>query len=99
MAKDKFELKEIDTLLTAISGVDNRIEELVTELKAVVEGQLKVIKSLKDENESLWFMLEEIKASDMENWAKQNNNKEILQHRIDDWFAQMAVMKNNQGDA
>ena len=79
--------------------MDNRIEELVTELKAVVEGQLKVIKSLKDENESLWFMLEEIKASDMENWAKQNNNKEILQHRIDDWFAQMAVMKNNQGDA
>ena len=64
MAKDKFELKEIDTLLTAISGVDNRIEELVTELKAVVEGQLKVIKSLKDENESLWFMLEEIQESD-----------------------------------
>ena len=44
-------------------------------------------------------MLEEIKNSDMENWAKQNNNKEILQHRVDDWFAQMAVMKNNQGDA
>ena len=99
MANDKFELKEIDTLLTAINGVDSRIEELVEELRNAVRGQLEVIKALKDENESLWFMLEEIKNSDMENWAKQNNNKEILQHRVDDWFAQMAVMKNNQGDA
>ena len=30
---------------------------------------------------------------------KNDNNKEILQHRLDDWFAQLAVMKNNQGDA
>tara|TARA_B100000900_G_C20540096_1_gene700086 strand:- start:819 stop:1118 length:300 start_codon:yes stop_codon:yes gene_type:complete len=99
MANDKLKLKEIDTLLTAINGVDSRIEELVEELRNAVRGQLEVIKALKDENESLWFMLEEIKNSDMENWAKQNNNKEILQHRVDDWFAQMAVMKNNQGDA
>jgi len=99
MANDKIELKEIDTLLTAINGVDSKIEELVEELRNAVRGQLEVIKALKDENESLWFMLEEIKNSDMENWAKQNNNKEILQHRVDDWFAQMAVMKNNQGDA
>ena len=99
MANDKFELKEIDTLLTAINGVDNRIEELVEELRKAVRGQLEVIKTLKDENESLWFMLEEIKNSDMENWAKQNNNKEILQNRLDNWFAEMATMKNNQGDA
>ena len=99
MANDKFELKEIDTLLTAINGVDNRIEELVEELRKAVRGQLEVIKTLKDENESLWFMLEEIKNSDMENWAKQNNNKEILQNRLDNWFAEMATMRNNQGDA
>ena len=99
MANDKFELKEIDTLLTAINGVDNRIEELVEELRKAVRGQLEVIKALKDENESLWFMLEEIKNSDMENWAKQNNNKEILQNRLDNWFAEMATMRNNQGDA
>ena len=99
MANDKLELKEIDTLLTAINGVDSRIEELVEELRNAVRGQLEVIKTLKDENESLWFMLEEIKKSDMENWAKQNNNKEILQNRLDGWFAEMATMKNNQGDA
>lgn len=99
MANDKLELKEIDTLLTAINGVDSRIEELVEELRSAVRGQLEVIKALKDENESLWFMLEEIKKSDMENWAKQNNNKEILQNRLDGWFAEMATMKNNQGDA
>ena len=99
MANDKLELKEIDTLLTAINGVDSRIEELVEELRNAVRGQLEVIKTLKDENESLWFMLEEIKKSDMENWAKQNNNKEILQNRLDGWFAEMATMKNSQGDA
>jgi len=99
MANDKIELKEIDTLLTAINGVDSKIEELVEELRNAVRGQLEVIKALKDENESLWFMLEEIKKSDMENWAKQSNNKEILQNRLDGWFAEMATMKNNQGDA
>ena len=93
------QIREVDTLLKAIDGVDKRIEELVSELRKAVEGQLEVIKSLKDENESLWFMLEEIRNSDMENWAKRNNNKDILQHRVDDWFAQMAHMKNNAGDA
>ena len=82
-----------------LNNSNKSVKELVEELRKAVRGQLEVIKTLKDENESLWFMLEEIKNSDMENWAKQNNNKEILQNRLDNWFAEMATMKNNQGDA
>ena len=93
------QMKEIDTILTEMEGVDGKIKAMLEQMKEIMFKQIEIIKVLKDENESLWFMLDEIKESDMENWAKKNNNKEILQHRLDGWFAQLAVMKNNQGDA
>jgi len=97
--KQKIQIKEVDTILTEMENVDVKIKTMIDQIKEIMLKQAELIKELKDENESLWFMLEEIKESDMENWAKKNNNKEILQHRLDDWFAQLAVMRNNKGDA
>ena len=97
--KKSIQIKEVDTILTEMESVDLKLKRMIEQIKDIMLQQATIIKELKDENESLWFMLEEVKESDMKNWAKQNNNKEILQHRLDDWFAQLAVMKNNQGDA
>ena len=97
--KQKIQIKEVDTILTEMENVDVKIKTMIDQIKEIMLKQAELIKELKDENESLWFLLEEIKESDMENWAKKNHNKEILQHRLDDWFAQLAVMRNNKGDA
>jgi len=40
------------------------MEELVKELKQVIRMLSLEIRDLRDENESLWFMLDEIKKSD-----------------------------------
>ena len=97
--KKNIQIKEVDTILTEMENVDLRLKKMIEQIKDIMLQQATIIKELKDENESLWFMLEEVKESDMKNWAEKNNNKEILQHRLDDWFAQLAVMKNNQGEA
>ena len=97
--KKNIQIKEVDTILTEMENVDLRLKKMIEQIKDIMLQQATIIKELKDENESLWFMLEEVKESDMKKWAEKNNNKEILQHRLDDWFAQLAVMKNNQGDA
>ncbi|MBB82175.1 MAG: hypothetical protein CL931_00005 [Deltaproteobacteria bacterium] len=97
--KKNIQIREVDTILTEMENVDLRLKKMIEQIKDIMLQQATIIKELKDENESLWFMLEEVKESDMKNWAEKNNNKEILQHRLDDWFAQLAVMKNNQGDA
>ena len=97
--KKNIQIREVDTILTQMENVDLRLKKMIEQIKDIMLQQATIIKELKDENESLWFMLEEVKESDMKNWAEKNNNKEILQHRLDDWFAQLAVMKNNQGDA
>ena len=97
--KDKIEISEVDDILGDLDKVDARINDLVVELRRAIDRQFKTIQQLKDENESLWFMLEEMKASDMKNWAEQGDNKNILQNSVDEYLAQLAVIKNNQGDA
>jgi len=42
----------------------------------------EIIEQLQDENESLWNMLDEIKAADMENYTQQF--QEMLDHRMDE---------------
>lgn len=97
--KDRFEIKEVDDILGDLSKVDARINDLVVELRRAINKQFEVIRQLKDENESLWFMLEEMRASDIKNWAEQGNNKDILQDSVDEHLAKIAIMKNSQGDA
>tara|TARA_R110000824_G_scaffold102813_1_gene244628 strand:- start:674 stop:880 length:207 start_codon:yes stop_codon:yes gene_type:complete len=41
------------------------MEDMVGELKKIIRILSKEIRDLRDENESLWSMLEEIKESDM----------------------------------
>lgn len=40
------------------------MEQLVEQLKQVIRELSEEIKTLRDENESLWFMLEEMRESD-----------------------------------
>jgi predicted RNase H-like nuclease (RuvC/YqgF family) len=40
-------------------------DPLVEDLKSIIRTLSKEIRDLRDENESLWLMLEEIKESDM----------------------------------
>ncbi|HIN41406.1 MAG TPA: hypothetical protein EYM86_03025 [Flavobacteriales bacterium] len=45
---------------------------------------LSLIEELKEENESLWSMLDELKSSEMESWAKDNHGmlKEYLEEHV-----------------
>ena len=76
--KKNIQIKEVDTILTEMENVDLRLKKMIEQIKDIMLQQATIIKELKDENESLWFMLEEVKESDMKNWAEKNNNKEIL---------------------
>ena len=58
---------------------------------------LDLIKELKDENESLWRMLDELKASEMESWSK--NNQGALQGYVDEHIKELKWFNKMKGDA
>ena len=91
--------EEINNLLMEIDELDNKILELVSEVRNVVETQKIHINLLQDENESLWFMLEEIKKSDITEWAKHGDNASKLQERVDNTLSRLAVLVNNLSEA
>ena len=97
MAKNEFD--EINNLLESIGALDNRVLELVAEMRNIVETQSEAIATLKDENESLWFMLEEMKNSDIAEWAKHGVNASKLQDRVDDTLGRLAVLVNSLSEA
>lgn len=97
MAKNEFD--EINNLLESIGALDNRVLELVAEMRNIVETQSEAIATLKDENESLWFMLEEINSSDMKVWAEQQQNADKLQDTVDGVLAKLKLLQNNLGEA
>ena len=97
MAKNEFE--EINNLLESIGALDNRVLELVADMRNIVETQSEAIATLKDENESLWFMLEEINNSDMKVWAEQQQNADKLQDTVDGVLAKLKTLQNNLGEA
>ena len=97
MAKNEFD--EINNLLESIGALDNRVLELVSEMRNIVETQSEAIATLKDENESLWFMLEEINNSDMKVWAEQQQNADKLQDTVDGVLAKLKLLQNNLGEA
>lgn len=91
--------EEINNLLMEIDELDNKILELVSEVRNVVETQKVHINLLQDENESLWFMLEEIKKSDITEWAKHGDNASKLQERVDNTLSRLAILVNNLSEA
>ena len=97
MAKNEFD--EINNLLESIGALDNRVLELVSEMRNIVETQSEAIATLKDENESLWFMLEEINSSDMKVWAEQQQNADKLQDTVDGVLAKLKLLQNNLGES
>ena len=91
--------EEINNLLMEIDELDNKILDLVSEVRNVVETQKVHINLLQDENESLWFMLQEIKKSDIAEWAKHGDNASKLQERVDNTLSRLAVLVNNLSEA
>ena len=57
---------------------------------------LALIKELKDENESLWLMLDELKSSEMESWAK--DNEEMLQEYLEEHIKKLKWGNKTKGE-
>jgi hypothetical protein len=79
--------KDVKHLLNEIQDwIDNPIHSNGSQANCWVDKKLhqcvEIIEQLQDENESLWNMLDEIKAADMENYAGQF--QEMLDHRLDE---------------
>jgi|GEM_PF-6657749 hypothetical protein len=58
---------------------------------------LDLIEEIKDENESLWRMLDELKESEMESWAKDNEG--MLQEHLEDHVKKLKWHNKMKGDA
>ena len=58
---------------------------------------LDLIETLRDENRSLWFMLDELKSSEMESWAKDND--EMLQEYLDEHVKKLKWNNKLLGEA
>ena len=98
MAHQKM-FEEVNNLLMEIDELDNKVLELVLQIRNIVETQNSQINLLQDENESLWFMLEEIKKSDIAEWAKHGDNASKLQERVDDTLGRLSVLVNRLTEA
>jgi|TARA_Y100000310_G_scaffold345507_1_gene465785 hypothetical protein len=57
---------------------------------------LELIEELRDENQSLWFMLEELKSSEMESWAKENGA--MLQEYLDEHIKKLKWTNKVKGE-
>jgi hypothetical protein len=57
---------------------------------------LSLIKELKDENESLWLMLDELKSSEMESWAK--DNEAMLQEYLEEHIKKLKWGNKTKGE-
>ena len=62
--------------------------------KETINYCLSLIENLKDENESLWFMLDEYKKSQ---WTKEHS--EELEKSINDHLAMLKIMQSRRGKA
>jgi len=91
----KVETSELTQILKNISEVDGRIGDLAR-LAVQKVGELeREIRELQDENENLWFMLDEMKET--QKWTKEHT--EELQRSINDHLAMYKMMQNNKGEA
>ena len=89
------EKTELDTILQTMSDIDGRIGDLARIAVAKV-GQLEQrVKELEEENESLWFMLDEMKES--QKFHKEHG--EELQRQINKQMTELKLMQMRKADA
>ena len=83
-------------LLKEIRGwiKDRRLPDDRSVTARAFEECLDLIAQLKDENESLWFMLDEMKNS---RWSAQHS--EMLQKSINEQLGQLRIMQGRKADA
>jgi len=87
--------KELDTILQTMSEVDGRIGDLA---RIAIDrvGQLEQrVNELEEENESLWFMLDEMKES--QKFTKEHS--EELQRQINQRITELKLMQMRKADA
>jgi len=89
------ERTELDTILQTMSEVDGRIGDLARVAVAKVGELEQRVKELEDENESLWFMLDEMKES--QKFHKEHG--EELQRQISKQIAELKLMQMRKADA
>ena len=89
------EKSELTTILQNMSEVDGRIGELAREAVAKVGELEQRIYELESENESLWFMLDEMKEA--HKWTKEHTAE--LQRSVNEQMAMYKMMQKNRGDA
>jgi len=92
MAKDKSELMNIMERLSEIDGRLGELARIAIERVGVLE---KENQELRDENESLWFMLDELKES--QKFSKEH--ADYLEKSIKQQMLQLKMMQNNKGEA
>lgn len=102
MSEEDEEKTSLMSIMERLSEVDGRLGKLahiavqkVGELEQVVKQLTKENKELRDENENLWFMLDELKES-------QTFKKEHIEHlekSIKQQMLQIKLMQNNKGEA
>jgi len=86
---EKTLLKEIRSWIE-----DHRLPDDPSVTEGAFEKCLNLISQLKDENESLWFMLDEMKSSQ---WSSQHT--EMLQKSINEHLGQLRMMQGRKADA
>ncbi|HIL98583.1 MAG TPA: hypothetical protein EYG51_22140 [Pseudomonadales bacterium] len=73
---------------------DCRLPDDPSVTEGALEKCLDLISRLRDENESLWFMLDEMKNS---KWSAQHT--EMLQESINEHMGQLRMMQGRKADA
>lgn len=93
---------ELNNILKRMTEIDGRMGELariaiekVGQLEEELEGLRKEHNELQDENESLWFMLDELKES--QKFSKEHSD--YMEEFIKKQMAQLSLMQNNKGEA
>ena len=89
------EKQELDTILETMSDIDGRIGDLARIAVAKVGLLEERVRQLEDENESLWFMLDEMKES--QKFTQEHG--EELQRQINKQIAELKLMQMRKADA
>ncbi len=98
----KYNDPELNNILKRMTEIDGRMGELariaiekVGQLEEELEDLKKEHNELQDENESLWFMLDELKES--QKFSKEHSD--YMEEFIKKQMAELSLMQNNKGEA
>jgi hypothetical protein len=90
--KNNFDADQIKEVRSRISeSVASGSSEWQT---AAAQYLLSVVDELKDENESLWFMIDELKSSKMD-----ARHTEILNNKVQKHLMQLRLLQGRKGEA